>query len=135
MGKSFSEVTEKDITAFLSELEQSDYAPHTKRDYRITLKKLFCFLGKEELVKNVKQTLKANNRKLPEEILTEDEVIRMIKAADHPRNKAIIALLYEGGLRIGELASLKIKNVQFDENGASIKVHGKTGERRVRIVS
>jgi hypothetical protein len=40
----------------------------------------------------------------------------------------------KGGLRIGWLTSLKIKNVQFDEHGAVIKVRGKTGERRVRIV-
>ena len=35
MKKSFMDVDTNDITAFLSELEQSEYAPHTKRDYRI----------------------------------------------------------------------------------------------------
>jgi site-specific recombinase XerD len=135
MKKSFIEVEKKDIIAFLSALEQSDYAPHTKRDYRIVLKRFFCYLGKENLVKNVKQTLKRNRKKLPEELLTESDVKKMIEATDLIRNKAIIALLYEGGLRIGELASLKIKNVQFDDHGAVIKVRGKTGERRVRIVS
>jgi len=135
MGKSFLDADKDDITAFLSGLEQSKYAPHTKRDYRIVLKRLFCFLGKEDLVKNVKQTLKGNKKKLPDELLTKGEVERMIKASKHPRNRAIVALLYEGGLRIGELASLKIKNVQFDELGAVVTVHGKTGGRRVRIVS
>jgi site-specific recombinase XerD len=135
MKKSFIEVEKKDITAFLSALEQSDYAPHTKRDYRIVLKRFFCYLGKKNLVKNVKQTLKRNRKKLPEELLTESDVKKMIEATDLIRNKAIIALLYEGGLRIGELASLKMKNVQFDDHGAVIKVRGKTGERRVRIVS
>ena len=135
MGKSFPKVDKDDMTAFLSELEQSTYAPHTKRDYRIVLKRLFCFLGKGDLVKNVKQTLKGNKRKLPGEILTKAEVSRIIKAAKNPRNRAMIALLYEGGLRIGELASLKIENVQFDDNGAVISVQGKTGGRRVRVVS
>ena len=32
MKKSFMDVDTNDITAFLSELEQSEYAPHTKRD-------------------------------------------------------------------------------------------------------
>ncbi len=79
--------------------------------------------------------MKNNRKKLPEELLTRTEIKKMIEASDHPRDKAIISLLYEGGLRIGELASLKIKNVVFDDYGAVIKVKGKTGERRVRIVS
>ena len=135
MKKSFVDVDKGDITAFLSELERSDYAPHTKRDYRIVLKRLFSFLNKGELVKDVKTTLKRNKKKLPSEILTKDEVRKLIETATNPRNKAIIAVLYEGGLRIGELASLKVKNVVFDEYGAVIKVRGKTGERIVRIVS
>ncbi|MGD2247868.1 MAG: tyrosine-type recombinase/integrase [Candidatus Methanofastidiosia archaeon] len=58
----------------------------------------------------------------------------MVDVAEHPRDKAIIGVLYEGGLRIGELASLKLRNIEFDDDGVVIKVHGKTGERRVRIV-
>jgi len=135
MDKNFVDVDKDDIITFLSTLEQSEYAAHTKRDYKIVVKRFFCWMDKKDLVKNVKQTLKKSRKKLPEELLTESEVKRMIEATDIIRNKAIIALLYEGGLRIGELASLKMKNVQFDDHGAVIKVRGKTGERRVRIVS
>lgn len=135
MGKSFLEIGEDDITWFLSELELSDYSEHTKKDYRVVLRRFFQYLGKEELVKDVKTTLKNSRKKLPDEILTQSEVEKMIEAADHPRDKAIIGLLYEGGLRIGELASLRIKNVEFDDDGAVLKVSGKTGERRVRIVT
>jgi integrase/recombinase XerD len=130
----FSTATEEDIVEFLSKLEQSDYAEQTKRDYRVVLRRLFFYLGKDKLVEDVKTTLKRSKRKLPE-ILTKPEVEKMIKASEHPRDKAIIGVLYEGGLRIGELASLKLKNVEFDDHGVVIKVHGKTGERRVRIVT
>jgi len=135
IGKSFMEVNEEDIINFLSHLEQSNYSEWTKRDYKVVLKRFFRFLGKEELMKDIKTTMRNNRKKLPEDLLTKTEIKRMIETADHPRDKAIISLLYEGGLRIGELASLKIKNVVFDEYGAVIKVKGKTGERRVRIVS
>jgi predicted amidophosphoribosyltransferase len=43
--------------------------------------------------------------------------------------------LYESGCRIGELLTLKIKNVSFDDYGAILIVSGKTGSRRVRIIS
>lgn len=135
MGKSFLEVTPDDIVTFLSELEQSDYSIYTKRDYKAVLRRFFRFLGKEELVKDVKTTVRESQRKLPEEILTKSEVRKMIEVADHPRDKAVIAVLYEGGLRIGELASVRMKNIEFDEYGAVIKVQGKTGERRVRLVT
>lgn len=148
INKNFLDITKEDITTFLSELEQHGYIPKTKNDkslipysewtkmdYKVTLKRFFRFLGKEELIKDVKTTIRNNRKKLPEELLTKSEIKKMIETADHPRDKAMISLLYEGGLRIGELASLKIKNVVFDEYGAVIKVKGKTGERRVRIVS
>lgn len=134
MGKNFMELNKEDIITFLSDLERSEYSTYTKKDYKVVLKRFFHFLGKGELVKDVKTTIRENRKKLPGDILTQAEVKKMIEAADHPRNKVIIAVLYEGGLRIGELASLRIKNVEFDEYGAVLKVSGKTGERMVRVV-
>jgi integrase/recombinase XerD len=130
----FETATKEDITGFLSELEQSDFSEQTKRDYRVVLRRLFHYLGKRELVEDVRTTIKKNRKKLPE-ILTKSEVEKIIEAARHPRDKAMIGMLYEGGLRIGELASLRMRNIVFDDHGAVIKVRGKTGERRVRIVT
>jgi len=36
---------------------------------------------------------------------------------------------------VGEFLSMKIKNISFDRYGAVIFVHGKTGYRRIRLVS
>ena len=130
----FQNATKDDIIDYLSELEQSSYTENTKHDYKVVLKRIFQYLGKEELVKDVKTTMKRNKKKLPK-TLTEEEVKRIIEAADHPRDKAMISVAYEGGLRLGELAGLKIENVRFDQYGAIIRVCGKTGERRIRIVT
>ena len=51
-------------------------------------------------------------------LLTEDDIKKLVEATDHPRNKALISLLYESGCRVGEIASLQINNVAFDEKGA-----------------
>lgn len=77
---------------------------------------------------------RSNNNKLPEELLTEEEVMKLIEATPHTRDKALVAVLWDGGLRIGEAASLKIKNVRFDKYGGILIVRGKTDWRRVRIV-
>ncbi len=65
------------------------------------------------------------NRKLPEEILTEEDIRKMINAAYNTRDKAIVSVLYESGCRVGEFLCMKIKNVQFDRYGAIIVVCGK----------
>ncbi|MDG7039449.1 MAG: tyrosine-type recombinase/integrase [Nitrososphaerota archaeon] len=78
--------------------------------------------------------IKANERKQID-MLTDDEIERMIKAAINIRDKAFIAVLAEGGFRIGEILPAKIKDVVFDERGAIIHVTGKTGPRIVRLIT
>jgi len=68
-------------------------------------------------------------------MLTEEEVKKLIEAAETPQAKAFVATLYESGCRIGELIFLKTGQVKFDEIGAQLFVTGKTGFRRVRTVS
>ncbi len=69
------------------------------------------------------------------DLITDDEQRKLVEAADLPRDKAIIALLLESGLRVGELLNMRIKDVQFDQFGAKIEVNGKSGRRVVRIVN
>lgn len=138
--KPFSELTKEDIVDIVQKIERrKDYTEWTKHDYKLTLKKFFKFLrGTEDYpneVKWIKLTTHNNKRLLPEELLTEDEVNSMADVARTPRDKALILVLYESGCRIGELLSLKIKNVRFDEYGAVLTVNGKTGMRRVRIIA
>ena len=74
MKKSFLRMDKDDITAFLSKLEQSDYTASTKVDYKVVPRRFLKFLEKGDLVKGMKTTLKQDRKKLPEEILTKDEV-------------------------------------------------------------
>ncbi len=69
------------------------------------------------------------------EILTEDEVKALIDKAPTTRDKALIAVLFDGGFRIGEILPRRVGEVEFDEMGAKIKVHGKTGSRVVRLIA
>nr|WP_255334420.1 tyrosine-type recombinase/integrase [Methanosarcina sp. KYL-1] len=134
-GKNFSEMDRLDIQAVVARIERSDLAEWTKRDYKVTIRRFFSWLqGENNAAAWVKTTVKMNARKLPDNLLTEEEIKRMIEAADHTRDKAIIAILYDSGCRIGELGGLQIKNVNFDQFGAVLSVQGKTGARRVRVI-
>ncbi len=59
---------------------------------------------------------------------------RMIESASNPRDKAIIALLYDSGIRVGELLSLKKKSVDLDSEPGHVVVDGKTGMRKIPIL-
>jgi integrase len=59
----------------------------------------------------------------------------MIEACEMPRDRALLMLLWDSGARITEILSLNIGHVQFDQYGAVIIVNGKTGMRRLRLVS
>lgn len=74
------------------------------------------------------------NNLLPEELITEEEVMKLVNAAGHPRDKAFVFALYESGARIGELLPLKIKHINFDSQITWIMVNGKTGQRRIPLV-
>ncbi len=47
-------------------------------------------------------------------------VARLVEAAENPRDKALLMTLYESGGRIGEVGSLKIRDVEFKENHAQM---------------
>lgn len=137
LSKPFKQVTKSDVRNLIHTIESRNYSDWTKHDYKIIFKIFFRWLKQTNDYPDEVSwiTFKIrNNRLLPEEILTEEEVERLVISAYSIRDKAFILVLYESGCRIGELLSLSLKNVQFDEYGAKLIVDGKTGMRRVRII-
>jgi site-specific recombinase XerD len=133
----FEEATETDIRRYVSNLERSSQSQWTKHDYKVVLKKFYRWLndGQEpSIVKWINTSLKDKNQKLPEEMITENEVKLMIDSSENKRDKAIIALLWDIGARISEIGNLRVKDIKFDDVAISILVNGKTGPRRVRAV-
>jgi integrase/recombinase XerD len=130
-GRTFASLTREDMVKVIANLERSPLSAWTKHVYRVTLKTFLVWAGKEKEVAWIKTP---KPRTLPDEILTEQEISRMIDSALSLRDKALIACLYEGGFRIGELGGIRIKDVEFDRYGAIMMVEGKTGMRRVRLI-
>jgi site-specific recombinase XerD len=138
LNKDLSDVQIEDLKRLMRILDtESRYTESTKKDFRITVKKFWKWMNGGTLpdqVKWIKTEVKHCDRKLPEELLTEGEVMDLLKAADNPRDKAFILVLFESGCRIGEMMGVRLKHVSFDQFGAKLVVQGKTGARRVRII-
>ena len=74
-----------------------------------------------------------SKEKLPTEMLDEEDIRKLINAATTLRDKAIIALLYDAGIRVGELLHLTISDLELTDELAHITVTGKTGSRKIPI--
>ena len=131
--KKLSDFVQDDVDNYFYWLKHSNLSDDTKKDYWQMFRIFAEWLNPKLQVRNYKLQVKLR-RKLPEEILTEEEVKQIIEAANSMRDKALISLLYHSGCRAGELINIKIKDLTFDQYGAVIIVDGKTGMRRIRLI-
>lgn len=121
------------ITALLATIERSELSAWTKHDYKLALRKYLVFRGKDDLADQIRLT-PVHQGKLPEELLTMDDVRDILEASRRLEDRAFLFSLWDSGTRIGELLNLQRKRISFDQLGAVIMVEGKTGMRRVRLL-
>jgi len=125
---------------------RDEWSAWTKHGYKVILKKFYKWLlfGDEyrekmeypKVVSWLRTGLPKKDRPRikASDILTEDEVKKLIDTAEHPRDKAFISMLYELGARIGEMGGLLIRDITKDSYSYLIDLEGKTGHRTPRIV-
>lgn len=132
--KPFKIMTRDDVEGYIYALK---LAPGSLDLHKVNIRFFFKWLCKtEDYPENVKWIKLQNHkkRKLPEDILSPHEIKAMINAADNARDRALVAVLYDSGCRLGEIMGIKQKDVTVDQYGARIAVHGKTGDRPVRLI-
>ena len=131
------------IEELMNWLNHTDFSANTKSDDKKILKKFYKYVRYGNADKTtpfpievswIDTSIKKNEQVEPD-VITETEAKRMIDAALTIRDKALVAVLFEGGFRIGEALGMRVLDVAFDENGAKLSVHGKTGSRTVRIIA
>jgi len=142
LNKSFPEATKEDLRRVIGDLNQTSLAEETKKGIKIMIRKLYRFIeGVEEKgvypdrVKWISIAIPGNHKKLPEELLDEEEISKIIQKCTCLRDKAFVSSLAESGCRIGEIATIKIKNVTFETYGARLHVDGKTGMRKILVIN
>lgn len=128
-------LSEPELKSLLSLLVRKYPNKATGNTVRISLRKWLICSGQDPLVEHVKTIKGKVNEKLPDDMITKQELEAMLKNCSHPRDAAIVALLYDSGCRIGELLSMRVRDVEFDEQGAIVTFpRGKTGWRKNRVV-
>ena len=95
LNKDFAKATQDDLVELVSSIDLKDYAEYTKYDFKIVLKCFYkWFKGKDEefpkVIKWLKPKLRNVKHKLPEELLSVEEVEKLAGATTNARDKALV---------------------------------------------
>lgn len=130
----FQMVEQAHILDFLKDFKDQGYASSTLGRLLMTLKVFFRFLKREGHLKtNITLYLKSPKIwQLVPSVLTSNEIERLIQEPNltlesEARDRAIIEVLYGSGLRVSEVCSLKINDVQ----DTFVRVLGKGSKERL----
>lgn len=128
------EVTREDLEAFLAKLGHEDYTPKSISRKINSTRTFYRFLKINEYITDDPSLLVSHPRYelAPPRILTPTEYRALRDAArNDPRMFAIIELLLQTGIRIGELANLRLSDVTNDN--LKIRAYEKHEERLVPL--
>ncbi len=116
-------ISEPDLEDYVKYLEDNKFAAATVSRNIASLKAFYHYMVQEGIVgEDLSEPLKAPKieKKIPE-IMSPDEVVRLLEqpSGDSPkevRDKAMLELLYATGIRVTELITLKISDVNMQMN-------------------
>lgn len=143
LPRPLEECTTRDVKIALSKCREK-YTPNT---FGMLLYITNIYLSWENLpnidleeLKKIRAPGKDRTTKTPGQILTQEEVTKILNAAGNSRDRAILSVLYEGGLRPIEVVRLTWDNVKIDQDGAVIsvdsRINQKTGKGRyIRLIN
>lgn len=118
----FNDVDFENLLFFFEDTKK--LSPGSIWNYKKLIKKLMRWMHNDEPPKWVRNVrlIKEDTPVQPSDLLTQAEFDRLMDACRQPRDKAILAVLADSGMRIGALASCRIKNVEFNQYGAIIYI-------------
>lgn len=137
LGKSLAEASEEDLRELVARIERKELAEYTKRDYREILKRFLKWVNGgtcPDKARWIRTTVGRGRGKLPEHMLTEEDVKKLIEACRNPRDRALIAVMWETGARPSEYLDLRICDIEDRRHGKKVVVRGKTGPRRLPLL-
>ena len=136
-GAPLPQVTLGDVQAYAEELEARGLAPATRARALAAVKSLLTFahrIGYTPVNVGAAEKLPRLKFTLAERIVPRETVAEIVAAETEPRNRALLRLLYVGGLRISEASGLHWRDVVEREGGAQVTVQGKGELTRVVLL-
>jgi len=115
-GHNIASLDTESIKAFLLNKQAKNAAPQTTNLYLNAIKFFYREIAGLKQYINIK--FSKRSKKLPI-VLTRNEIKEIINATTNMKHKLILALAYGAGLRVSEVTSLKIRDLDLD----SLSIH------------
>ena len=133
VGKDPEELTNSDIKEYMLFILEDQESSHSYANQVLSAIKLYFkdVLNRNDIVYNLPRPKKEN--KLPE-ILSKEEVSRILRNVQNIKHKAILYLVYSSGLRVGEVVRLKVNDIDEDRMLIHV-VQGKGRKDRYTLLS
>jgi len=113
-------LTNRDVEIFIEEVFISrGYSISTHRQF-ISALKLFIVFYPNSRIQNLALTRPKRSKFLPT-VLSKEEIIDILRYTRNLKHRAILALIYSAGLRIGELLNLQLKHIDINRRQIIIK--------------
>ena len=117
LGRSPDTADAEDLRRFQFHLRQTGVPAPTVNATVSALRFFFrVTVDRPEVVRHLAIVPKAH--RLPV-VLSPEEVARLLEAASEPKYKAALSLAYGAGLRVAEVASLKVSDIEFQTHAAA----------------
>lgn len=123
LKKDLDKLNEADVDQLLFSLETEDYSSGYIRNYKKAIKKLYQWLTDGDSPKFIRELkVTATYKQVePKDLLTDSEVEKLLGTCRNARDRALIAVLLDSGLRVGAVGSLLIDNIELNTNFGVIR--------------
>lgn len=129
--KPITELNNRDIELFLEDkFADNKYSISTHRQCISALSHFFELHQRHDI--SIAQMKRPKKDKSLPKVLSEEEIIALLQATRNIKHRAILALLYSSGLRIGELLNLKLTYINVARR--QIKIHRGKGRKDRYVV-
>lgn len=108
----FEKIDEENIKQFLLNKQSKNYSSQTVNLYLNAIK--FFYREVLKIPQKINLKFAKRSKKLPI-VLSREEIKNIIDVIRNPKHKLIISLAYGAGLRISEVVSLKVKDINLEE--------------------
>ena len=132
-GKNIEEISQEEINQYILRLIRTNHISPSQQNQRINAIKFYYekVLGREKSYYKIDRPRKSKD--LPK-VLSETEILSILRATKNVKHKAILSTIYSAGLRRSELVNLRIHDVMFEKRIIFIR-GGKGKKDRTSILS
>lgn len=128
--KPLNKITEQEFKDFLNNLFEKNYSAHTVNQHHATLKLVFTKIYKIPFGFDIPYAKR--DKKLPV-VLSRQEIKKILNQLTNPKHRLMLSIVYASGLRVSEVVSIKVKDIDL-ENKTLLIQRSKGKKDRITIL-